>query len=236
MNGNKYFIPGADKQLNHLLNYFEPRNKKILVIGSGCEEFAKIFHQLNAAEVYHVVEDNDSLLRARIALTDFKQIQTRLMEFDNLDFIQPKFDLVFAQASVSNKRRNKIIKELKRISVERAIISIGELVNLSEDVPAFVNEAWERSSISPLFKSEIQNYYTDRKFEVMAFSDLSFTLTNFYKESKRMLETALGQLAEDEKKYYKKLLKKISHESNVYLDLGGDKFMGFVSLVLRKVQ
>jgi len=235
LNGNKYFIPGSDKQLKHLLNYFEPRNKKILVIGSGCEECAKVFLQHGSAEVYLIVEDNDSLISARVELTDFKQIQTRLMEYDNLDFIRPKFDLVFAQASVSNKRRNKIIKELKRVSVERAIISIGELVNLSKEAPAFVNEAWERSSISPLFKDEIQNYYSERKFEILAVSDISSTLKNFYTESKNMLETALGQLEEVEKKYYKKLLKKISHESNVFLNLGGDKHMGFISLVLRKV-
>lgn len=234
MNGNKYFIPGSDKQLNHLLNYFEPRNKTILVIGSGCEEPAKIFQQLGASEVFLIVEDNDSLLRTRNALSDYQQIQTRLMEFENTDFIKPKFELVYAQASVSNIRRNKIIKEMRKISIDSAIFSIGELVNLSEDVPAFVNEAWQRSSISPLFKNEIESYYTERKFKILAVSDLSFTLENFYKESKRLLENALGQLDENEKKYYKKLLKKISHESNVYLNLGGGNFMGFVSLVLRK--
>ena len=49
-----------------------------------------------------------------------------------------------------------------------------------------------------------------------------------------MLKNTKEDLPENEKSYYKKLLNQISHESNVYLKLGGDKYLGFYALILQK--
>jgi hypothetical protein len=43
-----------------------------------------------------------------------------------------------------------------------------------------------------------------------------------------------SSLSNEEKSYHKKMLKRISHESNAYLKLGGNKFIGFISVILRK--
>ena len=41
-------------------------------------------------------------------------------------------------------------------------------------------------------------------------------------------------LTDKEKSFYKKLLSKISHESNAYLKLGADRYIGFKMLILKK--
>ena len=52
--------------------------------------------------------------------------------------------------------------------------------------------------------------------------------------SSKLLDDRLNKLGESEKAYHKKMLNRISHESNAYLKLGADKFIGFVSLLLTK--
>jgi hypothetical protein len=47
------------------------------------------------------------------------------------------------------------------------------------------------------------------------------------------LKQAIETLTEKEKSYYKKLLNKISHESNAYLKLGADKYIGYKLLILK---
>ena len=69
---------------------------------------------------------------------------------------------------------------------------------------------------------------------IMKEEDLSFTLKEFYVQSEKMLSKETGDFSEQEKSYYKKLLKKISHESNAYLNLGGSDYTGFTALIMRK--
>jgi hypothetical protein len=79
-------------------------------------------------------------------------------------------------------------------------------------------------------------YYNAKHFNVVNVSDLSSKLKEFYATSKKLLNEKIDYLTEQEKIYYKKLLKRISHESNVYLNLGGNDYMGFSSIMLRKTQ
>ncbi len=43
-------------------------------------------------------------------------------------------------------------------------------------------------------------------------------------------------MAENEKSYYKKLIKMISHEAKAFLNEGADEHVGFYSLILKKKQ
>ena len=64
--------------------------------------------------------------------------------------------------------------------------------------------------------------------------DFCNILNDFYRFSSNLLEKSQMNFQKMEKSYYKKLLRKISHESNVYLKLGGNTFMGFNVLMMRK--
>ena len=231
---DKFFLPGTDKQLKLLLSHFDVNEKDVLIIGAGSESIAKIIKDNNANSVIVLVEDSDSLLTSRLLLANVKSIGVRMMEFDNTDFLDQKFDLVYAQASISNSKRNKIIKEIKRILKPDGFLCVGENISLKKSIPKFVKDIWESSGIAPLDVDEAEKFYKEKNFKVFNEFDLSFTLKEFYQSGKEFLEREMALLSEKEKSYYKKVLNQISHESNVYLKLGGNEYIGFRMFLLKK--
>lgn len=232
---NLIFLPGLDKQINYLINHIDLSDKTVLIIGVNSEEIAKIIQQKFNSEITIIVDNYDSLIQSRLNISGEKKITVKLMEYENTDFNDSKFDLVYAQASISTSKRNKIVKEIKRILKPDGYFCVGENVNLTNEVPVFVNDIWSNSNIVPLNINEINNYYSTRNFEIIDEVDLSKTLKDFYFIAKDFLRNKKDELSEEEKISYKKVLKKISHESNAYLNLGGDHFIGFKMLLLKKI-
>jgi ubiquinone/menaquinone biosynthesis C-methylase UbiE len=229
------FLPGSGKQFNHLKGKVPLKDKNILIIGSNSEKIAQMFLDAEANVVTIILDEYDSLLKARYLLNNKEGISVRLMDSNSTDFNDAVFDIVYAQASISNKMRNKIIKEIKRILKPEGILSVGEITSLKSSPPIFVNDIWESGNILPLSSDDVKKYYEGRKFEVVDTLDLSAHLKDFYLESKKLLLNNIDSLSENEKSYYKKLLKRMSHESNAYLKLGGKDYMGFTSIIARKV-
>lgn len=231
----KFFLPGGRYQLKFFLNQdFDIRNKSILVVGSSSEEVAKKLADESESVVNLIVEDYDSLINSKVALDHHPGVDARLMDFEITDFGKGEFDIIFAQASLSGSRRNKIIKELKRILKPGGLICIGEIVNLKEDIPVFLQDIWESADLTPMNIPEAENYYAERDFEILETKDISSVLKEYYKINEKILPATKENLSEQEKSYYKKLLKRISHESGVYLKQGGDSYIGFYVLVMRK--
>jgi SAM-dependent methyltransferase len=229
------FLPGSEKQFNHLNAKVSLLGKDILIIGSNSEKIAQMFLNAEANFVTVILDEYDSLLNARYLLKDNEKISVRLMDFSSTDFNDAVFDIVYAQASISSKMRNKLIKEIKRILKPDGILNAGEIVSLKSSPPKFVNDIWESGNILPLNSDDINKYYEERKFEVVDTLDLSAHLKEFYLESKTLLSNNIHSLSENEKAYYKKMLKRMSHESNAYLKLGGKDYMGFTSIIAKKV-
>ncbi len=229
------FLPGSGKQFNHLKGKVSLKDKDILIIGSNSEKIAQVFLDAEANAVTIILDEYDSLLKARYLLKNKEEISVRLMDFNSTDFNDDVFDVVYAQASISNKMRNKIIKEIKRILKPEGILNVGEITSLKSSPPIFVNDIWESGNILPLNSVDIKKYYEERKFEVVDTLDLSAHLKDFYLESKKLLVNNIDSLSENEKAYYKKLLKRMSHESNAYLKLGGKDYMGFTSIIVRRI-
>jgi SAM-dependent methyltransferase len=232
-NINPILLPGTEKQLRTFSAFSEPEGKNILVMGTGTESVAEYFAKSN--NVIVIVEDQDNLMQLRFITAEMENVSVRMMEFNNMDFRDEKFDIVFAQASITTTVRNKIVKEVKRILKKDGIFCAGELVNLNKNIPPFVNDVWEHSSLAPMLTDELNGYYSGKGFEVIQETDLSDTLEDFYSRSAAALSRNREKLSEDETVYYKKVLKKIRHESNVYLRLGGRIYMGYKMLILRKV-
>ncbi len=231
---NYIFLPGLHKQLEILFKNIEENQKQILVIGANSESIAEALQIKYDSDVIIIVDENESLLKSRLLLKNINRVSVRMMDFDNTDFSQEKFDLVYAQASVSGKNRNKNLKEIKKILKPGGILCVGEITKLAADEPKFIADIWEASSLLPLKSSELKNNYLNKNFSLIHSEDLSFTLREFYLYSSRLLNEQKDSLSENEKSYYKTILKKISHESNVYLKLGGDKYIGFEVLILKK--
>jgi ubiquinone/menaquinone biosynthesis C-methylase UbiE len=228
------YLPGLKKQSEFLFNRLNLEELKILVAGSGTAEIAKILQNKSGKEIEIIVEDYESLLNLKLELKSSKNISVKLMDFENTDFNDETFDLVFAQGSLSDSRRKKTIKEVKRILKHEGHFCIGEIVKLEKEIPSFVMNIFESSNLAPLNKVEIKKYYTERNFDLIDSVDLSDTLADYYKISSEELSKSEKKFSDNEKSYYKKLLNKISHESNAYLKLGAKRYIGFVALFLRK--
>ena len=231
---NKIFLPGTDKQIEIFIKKIDVKDKSVLVIGAGSVEITKRLKQENPPSLFLIVGEQESLLVSRLSLEDEKEIQVRLMDFGNTDFNTEQFDIVYAQASISTIKRNKIIKEIKRILKPGGVLCAGEIVSKTVEVPGFVKDIWEHSGIFPLNEIELGKYYTSKGFEILCEDDLSYTLKDFYSTGSNLLKQRIKDLSEKEKSYYKKLLNQISHESNVYLKLGGDRHIGFRVIIAKR--
>jgi ubiquinone/menaquinone biosynthesis C-methylase UbiE len=231
---SQIFLPGGFKQFRILKSKYILPGKNVLVIGAGSEKIAEKMSEAGAVSVKMIVNDSDSLLSSRLNTDNKSSIVIKMMDFDNTDFDDEEFDLIYSQASVSTVNRNKILKEIKRILKPGGVICVSEMTSLSKTYPVFVKDIFETAGIIPLVNEECNSFYTEKNFTVLYEEDLSSSLKNFYENTAGLLKKNIDNLTENEKSYYKKLLHKISHESNAYLKLGADKFIGLKLLILKK--
>lgn len=226
-------LPGGNSQLRYTTGNVEINGKRILIIGSGSENIAIELLKNNAASIELIVEDYESLLISQLSLENIGEITPKLMDFELTDFEKDTFDIVYAQASISNTRRNKIIKEVKRILKNDSVLLVGEIIKLEKDIPQFVSDIFEQSDLDPLFIDDLKNYYYSRGFEIQDVVDYTKTLKEYYSSNLGKLKSSVAELTENEKSYYKKLINQISHQSKAYLKQGADKYIGFYTVAAK---
>lgn len=223
----KILLPGLDKQLSFLKQNLAVKPTSILVVGSSSEFIALKLAEIYKCNVELIVEEYESLLNAKIIIGETKNVFPKMMNFDTTDFYDNQFDLIYAQASISSNR-SKIIKEFKRILKPDGFLCVGEIVKLSSNTPKFILDVFNSSNLTPLEREKFISYYEEKNFKLISSDDISFTLREYYINTKTELEAIEKNLDNHEKSYYKKLINRINHESNVYLKLGGKKHIGFV--------
>ena len=222
-------LPGGIKQFEDLLVQNSIRGIHALIIGPGCEPAALSLLE-NFADINITADDYNSVMQIRLKLKDEDRIKVKMMDYTHTDFEDEYFDLIYAQGSISVPERKDIIKEIKRILTGNGLLCAGEIVSLKEPVPGFVSDIWEQSGLEPLASTGIKQYYESRGFEIISEQDLSETLRDFYEK----IRSAVLKADKDEKEQDKKYFSRMKHESHTYLKLGGDKFIGFNSLIMRK--
>jgi cyclopropane fatty-acyl-phospholipid synthase-like methyltransferase len=222
-------LPGGIKQFEHLLELKPIKGNRALIIGTGCESVAKSLLKYYE-DLSIITNEYNSLIQNRLKLRDENKIKVKIMEYSHTDFSDEYFDLIYAQGSVTVQARKDIFKEIKRILSGNGLLCAGEIVSLKEPVPGFVTDIWERSGIEPISASEIKKYYEAKGFEVLSEKDYSDSLKDFYEK----LRSKVSKAGKDEKDPDKKYFLRMKHESHAYLKLGGDKYIGFKSLIMRK--
>lgn len=228
------YLPGGFDQYILFNKTVELKDKNILFIGAGLEKLLVKIERSLYSSIFYIVDDHDSLLTTRFLLSDLKDINIRLMQFDSTDFANENFDIVYTQGSVSSSKRNKIVKEIKRILKPGGIFCVGESVLLKDNEPQFIKDIYKNSDTLPLAVNNFTEYYISRKFEIIKEADFSYSLRKYYKSWKDLSKENINSLSEEEKQQNKKIIKRISHESNAYNNLGGSKYMGFKMLILKK--
>lgn len=227
-------LPGLNKQYKTLSENIDLREMKILVIGAASEIIAKRLHKRTGNDIEMIVPNFDTLMNARILLDKESGVNVKLMDFEHTDYSDSEFDIVYAQASVSISTRKGIIKETKRILKSGGVLCIGEIIALDKNLPRFILDIFESAGLDPLTTEQIDSFYKTRNFSIKVRQNFNDSLSNYYSTNLQKLSETRGGLSESEKSYYKKLLNQISHESKVFLNQGGDKYIGFEVLILEK--
>jgi hypothetical protein len=223
-------LPGGIKQLEHLIEQNIPKGEQALIIGPNCEFIAsKLIDYFT--NLFIVTDNYESVMQIRMNLKDDEKIKVKMMDYAHTDFQDKSFELIYAQGSISVPERKDIVKEIKRILISKGLFCTGEIVSLKDPVPGFVNDIWERSGLEPMASSVVKKYYESKGFEVLSERDLSTTLKDFYEGTISIVSKTDKAEKEEDKKYFSRM----KHESNAYLKLGGDKYIGFKSLILRKL-
>ncbi len=109
------YLPGLKKQYEFLISKLELTGFNILILGSSNAIISKLLFNKSKEKVEIIVEDYESLLVTQLELGDQTEVSVKLMDFEKTDYSENRFDLVYAQGSISDKRRKKIVKEIKRI-------------------------------------------------------------------------------------------------------------------------
>jgi len=222
-------LPGGNKQLEHFLGQNYVNGKSALIIGPATASIVKKLLN-NYTELFIISDSYDSLINIRKILKEIESVKIKLMDYSHTDFKENYFDLIYSQGSLSVPERKNILKEMKRIINDKGILSIGEIVSLKEPVAGFVRDIWEQSGLEALSTSTINQFYNSKGFELVSEKDLSNSLNDYYEK----IRYSVLKAGKDEKEQNKKIFSRMKHESNAYLKLGGDKYIGFKSLILRK--
>jgi len=222
-------LPGGKSQLKHLLEQNIQNGMRALIIGPVTNSIIKGLFE-HYSEINIIADNYDSLMNIRMTLKEDHPTKLKMMDYAHTDFENDHFHLIYSQGSISVIGRKNILKEIKRITIDNGLFSVGELVSLKEPVPAFVKDIWERNGLDPLASSAIANFYESKGFKILSQKDLSTSLKDFY-ENIRLLVSKTGK---DNKEADKKYFSQLKHESNFYFKLGGDKYIGFKSLIMRK--
>lgn len=227
-------LPGLDQQIKMLLISVDVKDKSILLVGGESVPVALKLKEAGAGRVELIVEDYESFINSSLLLDENSDLTIKIMDFANTDFEKNSFDLVYAQGSLSSVDRKAIVKEMKGLLKTGGLLCNGEIVKLEDENPTFVDDIFDNSGIDPLTVSDLKNYYVERNFTITYEKNLSYTLREYYSSTLNILETAVDDLTENEKSYYKKLIKQIKHESDAYVRLGAKKHIGFYLLIMEK--
>ncbi|HEY6437298.1 MAG TPA: methyltransferase domain-containing protein [Ignavibacteriaceae bacterium] len=179
----------------------------------------------------NIISDNyDSLIRIKMNLKGKDSIKIKMMDYAHTDFYDNYFDLVYSQGTISVSQRKNILKEIKRILTDGGILSVGEIVSIKEPVAGFIKDIWERTGLDPLTLSGIKQYYENKGFKIISEKNISNTLKDFYEK----IRLEVSKAGKEEKEHDKKYFSLMKHESHAYIKLGGDKYIGFKSFIMRK--
>lgn len=232
--GGEVFLPGGRELLNLFLKEVSVSGKKILVLGAGSGAIAERLAKESGNKCEMIVEEYDSFINSKLSLQSSTNVNIRMMSFESTDFENEEFDIIYAQGPFSSENRNKIIKEVLRMLKTGGMVCSGEIVSLDANPPAFVRDIWNLSALKPLYFNDLKGYYEKKNLHIIFERNLSSTLRKYYSQASRRFKEEITHLSEQEQRYNKKLLSKISHETNAFLKLGGDKYIGFRMLIMEK--
>lgn len=227
-------LPGREDQLNFLLRNMPVAGKKVLLIGSGAEKIAMKLAEENCESILILTDNEELLVNTRMIVTGQEKIKVKYSSFAGIDSPDGSFDIVYAQGTISNMDRKKILKEVYRVLGHEGFFVVGEMTSLKGDIPAFLRSVFAANGMEIVSAESLEMFYKGEGFKLKSMKVLDNSLKEYYKDIERVFNRKLSNMTKQEQQENKELITKTKHEINVFLKLGGLKYIGFSAFILLK--
>lgn len=227
-------LPGGEEQFNFLLRNIPVAGKKVLILGTGAEKIAAKFIEEGSESVLIITEDEQLLIQTRMNLTDKEKTKVKYSSYTSIDAAEGSFEIVYAQGTVSINERRKILKDVYRVLAPDGVFAVGEMTSLKGDIPAFLRSVFAANGMEIVSAESLEMFYKGEGYKIKSAKDLSNTLKDYYKNTERVFSRRVSNMTKQDQAEHKDLITKSKHELNVFLKLGGLKYIGFHAFLLLK--
>ncbi|MFN3134753.1 MAG: class I SAM-dependent methyltransferase [Candidatus Kryptonium sp.] len=161
-----------------------------------------------------------------------EKVKVKVMSPIALDFEDKTFDLIISEGILSQYKKTQILKEFHRVLKDGSVIGVADFYWKKFPVPTYVREAWhvEGGAIETL--EEKLKIFRSYGLEPVFVQDISDELVRYYSKFKKIIQTSLKERRFSKDEF--KEVKRFKHEVSVFLEQGGDKWMGYVAIIAVK--
>ena len=228
----KILLPGLDSQVNLLLQKVDLTDKTIAIFGASSLPIAIKLLDKKAKKISIVIEDLELYLIDKINFENKFQNLIDKITIVNDEYLSfkgdDKFDIVYAQNSLTGSERNLILKNIKNLLTQDGILCIGEIVVLRSDIPKSFRDFFSTYSIAPLEADKFEKYFNERGFKTLAIGEDKYSLDKYYEEIANLFEKNKNNIF-DFSNNPEKLIKRTKHDIDLYLKFGMKKITNFIS-------
>jgi SAM-dependent methyltransferase len=233
--------PGGPRLVRKLVHNMPDTDKyteesSCLYIGSRYGENALAMAELFPGTVLGVDEDSEGLLFARMATAKAghgKRLAFKFMAPVTLSVPDASLDIAVLDGLLTTYPKSKLLSETHRAIKPGGVLALTSSVWLAEPVPTYVREVWGSIEYQVPTREELRAMLDAAGFEVRAFMDASKELEPFYRQFSGDAHSIVSGGFEG-LKHMKSLVKHYKHEIDVYLKLGGRKYMGYAAVIAIK--
>lgn len=187
--------------------------------------------------VTSIDEDTEGVFHTRLQAAAVKagRLRAQVMSPLTLGFEDATFDMVIMEGVLSSYPARKALAEALRVLKPGGSIGIADCAWLATPVPTFARDVWESTRRRVPALDEIPALLQDADMTQQILKDESRVLAPFYRQFSGDVRQIAGSAFKD-MKHLKSQVKQYKHEIDVYLKLGGDRYMGYFSALAGRQQ
>ncbi len=214
----------------------EDPSASLLLMGCRMGENPLGIAEYFAGRIVGIEEDSESIFYAKMAATELglaSRVSLQFMAPVATNFQPEQFRVVILEGVLSSYAPGRILKEAIRLLPEGGWLLASDSCWLEEGVPTYVRDVWESPDHKILTPPDVRALAEARGCTVYQLQEESAVLGPFYRQFQETVRGITKNRFEG-MKHQKALVKHYKHEIDVFHRHGGDRYMGYFSLVARK--
>jgi SAM-dependent methyltransferase len=237
-----HLTPGGPKLSQTLLSEIpsdlrENPEASLLLMGCRLGENLIAISEHFAGRLIGIEEDTESIFHAKMAITESaleSRVSARLMAPVQTNFRPGQFDVVMMEGIFSGYPPTRVLKEALRVLQHPGWLLLSDSCWLEQQVPTYVRDVWESREHKLLTREALRTLLEERGLEIITLEDRSDVLEGFYHQFTGTVK-GIAKGGFEGMKHLKGLVKHYKHEIDVYRKHGGDRYMGYMSAVARRI-